>query len=231
MSLDEDHIELTDQRIRLALRRERAAGTCVSRDSTGPGVDVLFVGSTVAMPVKVLGTVFVQPGDRCVLEKWDTEWVVTGSWSSLGLGEASKTGFGQAGGATASLFTFVDYPGWQAVTFTKVYDGTFVRMGMTAAGYTNIAGSAGRFGVRLTPQDAGSSFPATDYNLTHIYWNDASKHLSNHFSFRQLGIPAGDYTVMLRHRRYSGSGNILSDDNDLFMIELDERVRYLSPVL
>jgi hypothetical protein len=232
MSLSEEQIRLIDQRIRAARQSDFAAGTCVTRATTGPDATVMFDGSTVPMPVKVLGTVFCQADDRVVMNRYGSDWVVTGSWAGLGLGEASVTGFGPVGGTSVTVFTFIDHAGIPGFTFTKIYDNTFVRMAVTGSAYTNVTNSSVRFGLRLTAQDPGSSYAATDYNMVHIFYNQASVHLGKSSFYRALGIPAGSYTVQLRWRRYSGTGNTLfADDSDFYSIELDERVRQLTPFL
>jgi hypothetical protein len=232
MSMFEDLATFVDQRIRSAQQRERAAGSCVTRDTTGPGAMVIFDGSTVAVPVKVLGNVFLRPEDRCVLDRYGSDWVVTGSWSALGLGESSHVVLGPSPGVNTVSTTFVDLAEFGDLTFTKAYDSTFVRCGLQAGGYATVSAATGaRFGVRFTPTDPTGGYTATDYNLTTVYWNDLSKHLGNYSMLRLLGIPAGEYTVTMRWRRNAGLGTINCDSSDQLMIELDEQVRALSPYL
>lgn len=232
MSIDQDLIRLIDQRIQSAQQKTEARGTCVSRDTTGPGADVLFDGSTVAMPVKVLGGVFLQPGNRCVLDKYGSDWVVTGSWSALGLGEASQVGTGPVGG-TGGLTsgTFVDLTELAVKRFDKVYDATYVRMGVGAACVSSASSTAVRFALRFTPLDPGGGYTATDYNATFIYFNVTGTHLSAYSASRITGMPAGSYNVQLRWRRSSGAGSLTADQNDVLWFELDEGIRASVPIL
>lgn len=232
MSLDADLIQLIDQRVRAAQASNRSAGTCVSRAAAGPTADVVFDGSTVAMPVKVLGNVFVQPGDRVVMDRYGSDWVVTGSWSALAFGEASRAQLGPAGGtAQITSGTFLDIPDLTSVTFDKSFDATYVRIGMQVGAFCGTAGTGVRFGARFTPRDAGSSYPATDINMTTIFFNAALDHQANSSMFRVTDIPAGTYTVSWRWRRNAGTGFIQADSADQFALEVDEAVRAAVPVL
>jgi hypothetical protein len=232
VSMDEDMIRLIDQRIRLAQARDRAVGTCVTRATSGPDATVVFDGSTVAMPVKVLGTVFVQEGDRCVLDKYGSDWIVSGSWSTLALGEAARFQFGPSGGTGAlTSGSFVDMMEILPVTFTKVYDQTYVRVCVSAGAYSSAASTSVRWAVRFTPQDAGSSYTAADVFTAFIHFNEINTHQSNYAGARATGIPAGSYTCQLRWRRNTGSGSVFADTNDLFMMEIDEAPRAVDPIL
>lgn len=224
-------IELIDQRIRLASARDRAAGTCVTRASTGPDADVLFDGSSVAMPVKVLGSVFVQPGDRCLLDRYGSDWVVTGSWSSLGVGEAAHVQAPAAPTATLTSTTFVDLAEIDAFAFRKAYDGTYVRMGLTAGAYSTTAGAAVRWAYRLTPLDAGSTWPAQDFPMGLLLFNTTNQHMSVTSSARFITIPAGSYQVQVRWRRTNAVSGAVADTNDPYSCELDEGVRTGAPIL
>jgi hypothetical protein len=232
MALSDDMIRLIDQRIRVSGQQTRAAGTCVDRAAVGPDANVVFDGSTVAMPVKVLGTVFLQPGNRCVLDKYGSDWVVTGSWSAVGLGEASSLQLGPVGGSTVlSSGGLVDLTEIAPITFSKIYDNTFTEMHLTAGCFATVANTRVRFAFRLTAQDPGSSFPATDYNLSYEHFNVTGQHLSFHAMTRALNVPAGSYTVQVRWRRTTATGTFQCDDGDQFAFSLDERIRFSSPFL
>lgn len=232
MSLDDNLIKLIDQRVRLASARDRATGTCVSRDTTGPGADVIFTGSTVAMPVKVLGTVFLTPGDRCVLDRYGTEWIVTGSFSAIGLGEASRYQTGPSGGTgNLSSTTYVDFQEISPLGFNKRYDNTYVRLGMTASCYAETNTATMFFALRIIPQDPNSGYSATDYTTNYIFHHSTLEHRTNTVFRRLLDIPAGYYLVQPRWRKSSGSGTLKADASDLFSIEIDEGIRESAPIL
>lgn len=237
----EELIRLIDQRVRAAQTRDRHWGTCVERDTTGPGAQVVFDGSTVAMPVKVQGTVFCREGDRVMLDRYGSDWVITGAWVGMALGEASASTLGPVGGSgTLTNASYVDVNEFTPFTFTKAYDLTFVRIAVNAACFANVAGGTSvRWGVRFTPQDASSSFTAQDYNVASIYFNNTGVHLQTYSAMRALGvpaggsfgIPAGNYSVSLRWLRWGGTGNLQFDSGDYFMIECDEGIRTVQPFL
>jgi hypothetical protein len=222
--IDQDLIALIDQRIRAAQQMTRAAGTCVDRATTGPDANVIFDGSTVAMPVKVLGSVFLQNGDRCVLEKFGSNWVVTGSWAAVGLGGASLNQACQTPGISTTSSTYSDVSQISGFTFTKLFDETFVRIGMTTSCFSTATSTRARFAMLLTPDDSSSTYVPTDYATTQMHFNVANQHMSAYGLTRRFDIPAGTYTCQTRWRRISGTGSISADDADLFHLEVDEQV-------
>lgn len=232
-TVDQNLIDLVDQRIRLSTARTRAAGTCVTRATTGPAADVIYDGSTVAMPVKVLGSVFLRPGDRCVLDLYGTDWVVTGSFTAQGFGESSKQSFGPvAGTGSLSSSTFLDLSEIGPMIFDKAFDNTYVRMALSASAYitSGTPPAMVQFGFRVTPVDA-NGYTATDHSLTSILLDSATGHASGYYSVRATGLPAGRYSIQLRWRRSSGTALIKVDGNDVFSLEVDEGVRAVNPVL
>lgn len=230
-TMDQNMITLIDQRIRQAATMDRATGTCVNRATTGPGADVTFDGSTVAMPVKVLGTVFIRPGDRCVLDLYGTEWIVTGSFSSLGFGEAAKTGNGPSGGTGAiTNSSYADVIEITPLRFVKTFDITVVRIAMGITMRSTSAPYSTRFGLRCTPLD-GQTYTPSDYILNFISFSDATQRLGSTFSTKVTDMPAGAYSCQVRCRRVSASGSGLFDSGDVYYLEMDERVRTSSPIL
>jgi hypothetical protein len=230
MSLDADLVQLIDQRIRANSSREKASGTCSQRDLTGPGAQVTFDGSTVAMPVKVLGHVMLQPGDRCVLDKYGSDWIVTGSFSTYGLGFIDGLYFGPAVDETTTSATFVDLVAIAPLTFNKVYDYTHVRMRTTCSGSASVAGTGARYGLRFTPQDAGSSYTPVDYSTSFVWFSGTAQDLSTWAGFTNFAIPAGEYSVQMRWRRTSGTGILTADNSNEFMIEIAESLPPYVPV-
>lgn len=230
-TIDQNLIDLIDQRIRQSTMRDKATGTCVTRATTGPAADVTFDGSTVAMPVKVLGTVFIRPGDRCILDLYGTEWIVTGSFSSLGFGEAAKTGNGPSGGTGAlTSSSYVDLTEITPLRFEKTFDNTVVRISMGVTMRSTSAPYSSRFGLRCTPLD-GQTYTPSDYVLNFISFLDTSQRLGSTFSTKVTDMPAGAYSCQVRWRRVSASGSGLLDSGDVYFLEMDERVRTSSPIL
>lgn len=234
---DQELIKLVDQRVRVAQIKERAVGTVAERDTTGPGAQVIFDGSQSAMPVKVLGHVFCSTGDRVVLERYGSDWVVTGAWAALALGEATSWVLPSGPSGTLTSGTFVDIVEFTPLAFVKAYDQTFVRIGLQAACFCNVSGGTSvRWAVRMTPVDTSSSFTATDFDCGYIYFNQTGVHMQS-VSFTRVvsladgGAPAGNYLLSLRWRRWGGSGNLQFDSGDLFTLEADEGIRTAQPFL
>jgi hypothetical protein len=232
VSIADDTIALVDQRIRLHDKQERATGTVVSRATIGPAAAVLFDGSTTPMPVKVLGHVFCQPGDRVALDRYGSDWLITGSFSGPGFGEATayQSGLPSPTGALTSS-TYVDLVEFGTMTFTKYHDNTFIRVALDAGAYSSVAVQTLEIGARLTAQTGGAGYTPTDYVIIHRFFSSATIHQPMHGAVRVTGVPAGTYTVTLRWKKISGSGNFVADQNDSFALEMDERVRSSAPNL
>ena len=219
-SLDADLIALIDQRVRAAQAVTAAQGTCVDRDTTGPKAQVLFDGSTVAMPVLVLGHVNLQPGMRCVLNRYERTWVVTGSFAHPeALGAATIIQFGPADTVTSATFVDLAINAW---TFTKLYDLTQVRLGMSAAAFSTAVNTIGRWALRLTPQDPGNTYTPVDLQLSHVAWNAANEHKGGYAEKWVADIPAGAYTCQIRWKRNSGTGTITTNVDNLYTVTMVE---------
>lgn len=234
MSYTEDDIRLIDERIRLARLKERGEGTLITRDTTGSGATATILPSTTPVEVKVAGGVSANPGDRVLLQKHGSDWVITESFSSSSFGEAYRAV--ELSGTTGALTSasFVDLSEFGTFPFTKGYDLTFVRVGLSATAYTS--GSAGQtakvhWAVRLTAISGGIGYTPTDYSLLGININPLATHTPYSSARRVTTIPAGTYTVTLRWRRVSGAASVLADTNDSYMVELDEQVRAGVPIL
>lgn len=235
--VDDNTLAAIDQRIRLAQRKTSANGTMVTRDTTGPGCTVLHDGATIATPAKCLGSVFANAGDRVVLDLYGSEWLVTGSFSSLAFGEGSRALDGLPSAATPiTSATFVDLTEFGSFSFSKAYDNTFVRVGLTASCFSSVATTRVFWGVRLVQTAGVSPYGPTDLTMGGFMLNTVNIHTSftkfkRYLGLADGGIPAGTYTVSLRWRRFSGTGTLSADTNDDFALELDERVRALAPIL
>lgn len=232
MTIDQDMIALIDQRIRAAQTLTEMRGTCVTRDSTGPGASVIFDGDVQAVPVKVLGHVYLNEGFRCVLGKFGSDWVVTGSWANpAAFGEASHFGIGPVTTATTTSAVYTDLTDVPPITFTKYYDATYVQIAVQTGAFAATAGAAIRFGIRLTPQDISSTYTPTDYNVVQFQISPVGTHEAMSGVCRQIGIPTGSYTAQLRWLRSSGTGTLSFNNGDPICIQIDEAVRFVAPIL
>lgn len=228
-------IQLIDERIAFARTQDRAVGTVTARDTTGPGAMATILPGPTPIPVKVAGGVAAGPGDRVMLTRYGTDWVVTASYSSGQLGEANRA-LESLPGTTGALSSasFVDLSEFGSFAFFKAFDATYVRVQVQAGAFA--AGSSGQaarvfWAVRLVPVAGAAGFSATDYPVGGIVLSVLAKH-ETYTSMRRLtGIPAGTYTVSLRWRRVSGAASVQADATDSVAVELDERVRSSVPIL
>jgi hypothetical protein len=231
VTVNEDQIRMIDQRIQQHHVRTWSVGTVVTRDTTGSGATVQMDGSAIASPVKCAGSVFCQPGDRVTLHRYGSDWVITNTFAAPGFGAADRYLDGLAS-ATAALTSsaFIDLVEFGTFEFTKFHDWTSVRVGLACGAYTSAVPGKAIWAVRLTAITGGIGHTPSDLTLTQIYFNQASTHTYGSGFRRLTGIPAGTYTVSLRWRRQSGSGNIWSDTANTYSMELDERVPSASTV-
>lgn len=213
----------------------RQVGTVVSRDSTGPGATVLIDPASQPVPAKVTGSTFVQPGDRCLLDWYGDDLIITQSWSVTTFGEASLP-LDALPSATTPLTSssFVDLAEFGTFTFTKTFDLTFVYIQVQAEAYTT--GTSGQtakvfWALRFTPVEGGIGYTPTDISVGGININQLSTHVSYTSMRRRTDIPAGTYTVSLRWRRVSGAASVVADTNDSYAVGLDERVRTGTTIL
>lgn len=234
MALEAADLDIIDQRIRLAQSRSRSAGTVVSRDTTGSRAMILFDGATVATPAKVTGSTFVAQGFRCLLDRYGSDWVVTNAWAATTFGEANQAVDSLSaltGGNTSA--TFQDLNEFGTFTFTKFFDLTFLRVAISVGAFAGAGTAAARanWAVRFTPVAGGAGYTPADLSLGGILINQLATHVSYSSWRRVTNVPSGTYTVGLRWRRLSGTGTLFADTNDSFAVEVDERVRTLTPIL
>lgn len=228
----EDLIALIDQRINLARRQDRANGTIVTRATTGSGATATFDGSVTPVVVKVAGNVYASTGDRVLLARHGSDWIVTESFSSLGYGENNRV-FDSLPSATGALTssTFVDLTEFGVMQFSKNFDATFLRVQLQAQCFVTGAAARVAFAGRLTPISGADGYTPVDMSLGTYQINAVAQHV-NHVAMRRWrNIPAGTYNLSIRWRRNTGSGMIFMDTNDGIGVEMDERVSAAIPVL
>lgn len=236
MSWGADLIAMIDQRIRLAFKADKASGTVVARDSSGYEAQVLFDGSTTAVPVKCVGNVFCRDGDRVVLNRYGSDWVIVGAFVGAGLGEARRRWDGLPS-TTAPMTSgaWVDLTEFGTFGFTKAYDSTYVRCGMLWSGRGTATNTRVAFGVRLTATEGGEGYTPIDYTVGTALIYAANARVLAYSATRLTGgpggLPAGTYTATYRWRRAAGTGDVISDTFDPMLMEFDEGFRETSPGL
>jgi hypothetical protein len=218
-------IELIDQRIRRAQADEIKMGTCVSRDDAGPGAMILFSdGSTVAVPVKVFGQVVLNPGMRCGVVRFGTEWIVVGTFASPSLGYVNQFTFAPGAVPTVAGPTFIDITGFDPVTFTKLYDNTAIEIQHTCGGFADIGQTKLRWGIRFTQTRGNTPYTPIDYQTCYLDFSVANMHLSNTTVHPITLVPAGTYTVTTRWKRTGGTGTGSTSGDDIYSLTLREYV-------
>jgi hypothetical protein len=233
VSYSADLIRLIDERIALSRRQDRAQGTVVARDTTGPGAMVVFDGSTTPVPVKCAGNVFTNQNDRVLLARHGSDWIVTESFSSNSFGEASKHFSGGLGSTSGNLTsaTYVDLTEFGTIQFTKAFDLTYVQAQVTVGGYATAIDTRAAWALRYTPVAGAEGYTPTDITMAIINWDVANVHRGITAMGRVISLPAGTYTVSLRWRRTAGSGNVVANNNDEYAVAVDEHPRANVPIL
>lgn len=227
-AFDRGIIDTVDARIEVSRERTIAIGTVQTRDTVGPGTTVVFDDTDIAMPVKTPGHVHILENDRVVLQLFETTWVVLGTFNRRQMGEANGVSFGPSAGASTTSGTFVDMPNSPSINFTKRYDLTAVRVGLVTGMYVSTAPTLVQTAIRIAGQSGtltASTFTAYDTLTCHFSFNTALEHGILPGWQREVGMPAGDYTLTARWRRPSGSGTLTNDLNDRTQIEVDEIYR------
>jgi hypothetical protein len=228
-SNDVQQLQLIDSRIAAARKRTEAFGTCVTKAGTGSTAYVIFDGSQTPVPVKVAGFVVLRAGMRCMLAKFETVWVVVGTFAAPAMGTASLFAF-SSGAGTTSTGSYTDHPGLSAFTFTKYFDNTIIDTTVAVSGYATLASMAGRWALRFTQTDGDTPYTSADLASAFIYWSTANIRLTNTVGYNNnAAIPAGTYSVRVRWRRDSGSGVVTNSTDDLYAVKLQEKFSDSSP--
>lgn len=231
-----DLIKMIDQRIRLALKVDKASGTVVARNPSGYGAQVLFDGSTTAVPALCAGNVFCRDGDRVAMHRYGSDWVIMGAFVGPGYGDARRRLDGLPSTTAAmTSSSFVDLTEFGTLSVTKYHDASYLRVGQAWAGLGTATNTRVAYGVRFTATDGGAGYTPIDYTVGTALIYTANARAIAYSATRVAGgvggLPAGVYTVTYRWRRMAGGGNVISDTFDPMLIEIDERFRETSPGL
>lgn len=213
MSFNDDLLRLVDQRVKASQSRTSALGTLATRDTTGTGGTAAFDGSAVAVPVRVDAGVHVQPGDRVRLDRYDNTWVVTGGFTRRQLGETIEWWSFDPTPATTTSITYTAVPVGLDATFVKLYDDTVVVGSIRTSLYITGAAAVVRYALQLN---------GVDYDITQLGLNivGARSEASGYAPIDTL--PAGEYPVIARWRRVSGTGVLTVNDSDWLALHLRE---------
>jgi hypothetical protein len=223
--LDEATIAAIDARIAKAQKTSRAVGTVAQRDTTGPGAMVVFDGTSIAQPVKVLGHVHVDQDDRVALELFGSSWVVIGSFNRHGLATSYARGYAPSGSESTST-SWTDAPGPMSILgFQKRYDDTYVLFQMTMTTQTDIQPTVMQIGIRVSGvagTDTGDTFTPVEILLSEHEYDIVGNRISPTGFQRYGGMPAGSYDLTARWRRTSGTGKMQATTNDIIVLTATE---------
>jgi len=164
---------------------------------------VVMDGSSVAMPVKVIGNVNPGVGDRVHLTRYGSDWVITGAYATGGLGYGSVNESAAPG--TTSSGSYAAIPSASAFTFSKRWDFTVLRLDLLTSCYSATAFSRVQFAIQI----AGVQYPLAKQ------WFNASFVRQTVGGFDTVGfVQAGDYTASVVWRLDAGSGAITQQVDD-----------------
>ncbi len=223
--LDEATIAAIDARIAKAQQTTRAVGTVAQRDTSGPGAMVVFDGTSIAQPVKVLAHVNVDPDDRVALELFGSSWVVVGSFNRRGLYTAYARGYAPASSESTST-VWTDAPGPLMVSaFQKRYDETYVLFQMALTTWTDVQPTTMQIGIRVAGTvgtGTDTTFTPVEVLMSELEYDVVGDRISPTGFQRYSPMPAGVYDLTARWRRTSGTGKMIATSNDIIVITAQE---------
>lgn len=179
-------------------------GTVQSVRSDSYRAMVVMDGSSVAMPVKTVGNVDAGVGDRVILSRYGSDWVIVGAYHTGGLGYGYKNESAASGNTSSGSFTAV--PSATAFSISKRWDWTVLRLDLATSCFSSTASSRVEVGIQIAgvPYPLAKQFFATSVTRSAVV------------GFDTVGfIPAGDYTASVVWRLDAGVGPIqqqIADD-------------------
>jgi hypothetical protein len=200
-------LEIIDARVRASQRSTTATGTIASLDVIGMLAMVTMDGSTLAVPVKVPGSVAAAPGDRCLLQQFGSDWVVTSAFS---IRWPEDKGINIMAAAGSAAGTFANMPGTPSFPFTKRYG--YTRLLWTV----KITTFSATLGSRVYTQATATGPPGTftqavgQFQFANSTGAPPIDRLLAGWDQEQLNVPVGDYTATLQWRTDTVAPNSIS---------------------
>lgn len=214
-------LNVIDARIAAHSRIDKVMATCVD-DSSDAGVDVIFDGASVSVPVKVAGGTRCFAQDRVMVQLYGATWVVTNSYSPEMRNVWTKNTVATA--STTTSGTYVNMGGPITIDYEKHYSTSALLVSVQTSMWVTTASAQFALGVNI------DSFGAVgDIDMFRMTINALSTHTPTG-GYRILGAEqgphyttpvAGSYTATLRWARIAGTGTLTQDATDwvAFMIE------------
>lgn len=191
-------LAVVDARIRAASTVDHAVGTVNSRDTASTRAMVVFDGDNVAVPVKVLGGVDALAGDRVVLQRFGSEWVVLGSFTT---GRTVRV-LAASGSLSPVTSTIADVTGATVTFTTSRVNASYVVVAMFDFSKTATA-------IQFTGSvDVDGSAPNGSYQ--NAVFSDNANTISDRASVATCGsgtlAAVGSHTAKLRAVRTGAAG-------------------------
>lgn len=211
-----DLASYVDQRIDAKRETIQVMGTIVTCDGSIIATVEFDGGGT--HPVLIFRNVRAKPGDRVGLQKYGSDWIVTGT---LGEGVPNMEAFYHVVATSGNTFStsFVDMPGPLDFTFEKRYDYTRVIVDFSKTSYLGSGNDRfSGFGVKMTGLDSGIVvFKESNF----FFFNVSGVHHASHgLSIFPGGngvneLPHDTYTARLQWRTTTGGAQATHvDTND-----------------
>lgn len=217
--LDQALVDLIDQRIYAAAVTDTAVGSIADVDAALLRATAVLDGSTVAVPVKVAGNLNPVAGDRVLLQRFGSDWVVTDVFAHRALRTVAYPAASTAGSGTTTSASFVVISGLPTLTLTKRWSNpTGILVSVGAASYSTGVPNEAEFGVKLTgPAGAADTLVCGANHQT------ANVHFACHgIVLTASGLGAGSYTAEIVVRRSAGSSTVTINSDDYFTMSLTE---------
>jgi hypothetical protein len=159
----------------------------------------------VATPARVAAGVVALPGDRCIVTRVGTVWVLTEVFTRRWQSETGNRWTGVSGNTTSS--SEQDVPGSPSFTFVKRFDDTQVRCDFAGTSFVTVAATTQ---VMFSLDFSGTH----SVDVAEYYFNATSDHRTvAGIAFAPL-IEAGVWTVTVQWRRMSGTGTVSQNSDD-----------------
>lgn len=218
----EDNLDAIDERIRKAVDTGRAWGTVQSVDLTNFLCQVIMEGTTVAVPAKLFQHTWCEEQDRVALDKWGSDWFVSGVMKVTPYERTWRESSLQRDGASGSTSSssYANMPGTPTWTVNKQFDATKLRHDFACSMYADAIDRAVHLGVQLTG--------ITTLDVTKGHWANTDGALAGIRMFivgwvYQTGVAAGTYTANARWKT-DGFGTITTDSDDRWSFSTRELV-------
>lgn len=214
-------LQAIDQRIAVAAQKFTDVGVVVSVSTDRQRAMVTAESATVAVPVKVSGTVWCQAGDKVGLTRYGAEWYVTAILNRIqGPNVGALGGVGVSGSVTSG--TPVNVPGDPSFTWTKRWDATPITLFAGLSFFISTAAASCAVSMRF----AG---PTT---VTYKVWEQEPSNQLERYGWSHMRdipdatdtspLPAGTYTVNLQWYRTTGTGTIQQNNDDWYSAWVQE---------